>query len=124
MAATKVPYNDTTQMGVFLANGPAPSGNAKFSLQIKAGEQPYISFPAEVTITSGNQSAVFDVTWIQQGTTILQAQLTEYDGSPVTGTVFEQTVVCIDPPSAVGAGIIQATGRVTLPTQLKASVEI
>lgn len=112
--ATKVPYNNTTQMMVFLASGPAPFGDAEFSLQIKAGEQPYISFPATVTITSGNQSATFDITWLQAGTTILQAQLTEYDGSPVTGTIFEQTVTCVTAPVAGGGGTIEGTGTVDL----------
>jgi len=122
--ATKVPYNNSTQMGVFLAKGPAPSGNAKYSLQIKSGEDALISFPSEVTITSGNQYQVFQVTWIQQGTTILQAQLTEYDGNAVTGTIFEQTVICVDPPEAGGGGTLEATGIITLPTQLRVSVEI
>lgn len=112
--STKVPYNDTTQMLLYLAQGPAPAGDAEYSLQIKAGEESYISFPATVTITSGNQHAVFDITWLQAGTTILQAQLTEYDGSPVTGTVYEQTITCVDAPIGGGGGIIEGTGTVDL----------
>lgn len=92
MAVTKVPYDDTTAMGVYLKRGPAPSGGAVFSLQIKAGQPACVTFPPTVSLSEGEQDKQFDVTWALAGTTIIQAQLTEYGGVARTGDVYESNV--------------------------------
>jgi len=81
-------------MGVYLKYGVAPIGGAKFTLQIKPGEEPRITFPSPVVLSPGESGKQFEVMWAEEGATILQAQLTELGGSPVTGDVFEADIYC------------------------------
>lgn len=104
MAVTKVPYKDTTAMGVYLEFGMAPVDGAKFSLQIKAGQPASIMFPSTVTILEGETGVQFAVTWAIAGTTILQAQLVEYGSVPPDppGEIFE-----VDIEALAGAALTQ-----------------
>lgn len=118
MTITKVPYQDTTAMGVFLKNGPAPVGGAVFSLGIKAGQSSLISFPATVIIPEGKTGVQFEVTWIDAGTTILQAQLTEIGGVVTTGIVYDTNIECIDVSSVISFLVpadIESFINVTIP---------
>ena len=92
---TRVAYGESTAMGAYLESGPAPAGGAVFALAIKSGEAAVITFPATVTLLEGETGRQFPVTWAAAGTTILQIQLTELGGAPVTGTVFERSVECL-----------------------------
>jgi hypothetical protein len=119
---TNVPWLSTTKMGVHLRNGPAPAGGAVFSLSIKSGETARITFPATVTLSSGDSGKQFDVTWAIEGATILEAQLTEYDGGAVTGTVFERDVYCLPPSTEKLITLTAEVDAETSPT--RATVEV
>jgi len=80
---TSIPFGSTTAAGVFL-DEPAPAGGAKFSIQTKLGEAVVATFPATVTIPAGERGAQFLLTWAATGASVLQAQLTEYDGAAPT----------------------------------------
>lgn len=97
-------------MGVYLKRGPAPSGGAVFSLQIKAGQPACVTFPPTVSLLEGEQDKQFDVTWALAGTTILQAQLTEYGGVAESGNVYEADVEALAGEEPELVAVLPASG--------------
>jgi hypothetical protein len=98
-------------MGVYLKYGPAPAGGAVFSLSIKPPYSAHVTFPATVTLSSGETNKQFDVTWDSVGSTVIQAQLTEYNGAGVTGTVHFADVEALDFPPAGPVKGVKITGE-------------
>ena len=118
---TRIAYQSTTAMGVYLKYGVAPAGGAVFSLQIKAGEAAHVTFPATVTLLEGECDRQFQVAWASEGSTVLQAQLTEWGGSPRTGDIYERDVIALPETTITMIGVeavavfedeIQASGEV------------
>ena len=120
MVVTKVPYQDTTAMGVYLERGPAPAGGAVFTLGIKSGQPDLITFPPTVAISEGETGAQFIVTWDEVGTTILEAQLTEYGGEGETGTIYEADIECL----SVEAANLSVIAPVTLDGLVESTIDL
>jgi hypothetical protein len=93
MGTRIVPINGTDFITVVLSS-PAPAGGAEFT--ITDSNPGVVSYTSPAVLLSGEQSKEVTLTGLSLGTTTISAQLTEYDGSPTTGTVFNIDVEVID----------------------------
>ena len=117
MGTRIVPINDTDFITAVLSD-PAPTGGAEFTI---TDDNPgIVTYTSPAVLVKTEQSKEVTLTGAALGTATVSVQLTEYAGSPKTGTVYDidveviQEVIVAQPRPAFGG----SAGRVEL-TEVK-----